>query len=110
MEFVPEVPATDTETGIREHWHCTICDKFFEDKEGKQEITDIVIPVKSSNNNNNNNNNNNIKQNDSKETNINKSKSQNNAPDTGDTPPVIPATVILFAIVLKAIVSKKRKN
>ena len=109
MEFVPEVPATSTETGTREHWHCTICNKLFADKEGKQEITDIVIPVNSSKNNNNSN----VEQKYSQKTNTNKSESKKTTsknPSTGDTLPVIPATVVLLAIVLGAVTSKKRKD
>jgi len=37
-------PATETETGTVEHWHCSGCGKNFSDKNGKNEITDITIP------------------------------------------------------------------
>lgn len=37
--FVPEVPATNTTEGVSEHWHCSVCDKDFSDRDGKNEVT-----------------------------------------------------------------------
>ncbi len=43
--YVPEVPATETTTGTKEHWHCDGCNKDFADENGTTEITDLTIPV-----------------------------------------------------------------
>lgn len=37
--FVPEVPATNMTEGVSEHWHCSVCDKDFGDRDGKNEVT-----------------------------------------------------------------------
>lgn len=39
MEHVEAVPATCTEDGNVEYWHCTVCGKYFSDPNGAQEIT-----------------------------------------------------------------------
>ena len=36
-------PATCTETGIKEHYECSVCGKLFSDSEGKNEIADATI-------------------------------------------------------------------
>ncbi len=44
---VPEVPATETSAGTKEHWHCADCGKNFADENGTTEMTDteLSIPV-----------------------------------------------------------------
>ena len=44
---VPEVPATATAAGVKEHWHCDGCGKNFADENGETEMTDtdLAIPV-----------------------------------------------------------------
>lgn len=37
--------ATCTETGIKEHYECSVCGKLFSDSEGKNEIADATIPA-----------------------------------------------------------------
>ena len=37
----PAKEATVTETGNKEYWQCTVCDKYFSDAEGTNEITDL---------------------------------------------------------------------
>ena len=37
--YVPEVPATETTTGTKEHWHCDGCNKDFADENGTKEVT-----------------------------------------------------------------------
>ena len=37
LVHIPEVPATQTTEGVKEHWHCDGCGKDFFDEEGKQE-------------------------------------------------------------------------
>lgn len=37
--------ATCTETGIKEHYKCSVCGKSFSDSEGKEEISDTNIPA-----------------------------------------------------------------
>ncbi len=43
---VPEVPATETTDGTKEHWHCGGCNKDFLDAEGKTEAAaeNLTIP------------------------------------------------------------------
>ena len=36
-----EVPATTTQYGVKAYWHCSKCDKYFSDAEGKTEIDDL---------------------------------------------------------------------
>ena len=45
LEKISAKPATVTETGNREYWHCLDCDKFFADANGEKkiELTDTVI-------------------------------------------------------------------
>ena len=45
LEKIPEKGATVTETGNKEYWHCTDCDKYFADENGENEIelADTVI-------------------------------------------------------------------
>lgn len=38
-------PATCTETGIKEHYKCSVCGKSFSDSDGKEEISDTNIPA-----------------------------------------------------------------
>lgn len=47
LTFVEEVPATNTEEGCKEHWHCPDCDKYFEDEDAECEVTleDLIISV-----------------------------------------------------------------
>ena len=48
LTHVPEVPATDTTAGTKEHWHCDGCNKDYADANGTTEITDrnyLTIPV-----------------------------------------------------------------
>ncbi len=35
MTFYKEVEPTCTKTGIREHWHCEVCNRDFDDKKGE---------------------------------------------------------------------------
>lgn len=46
ITHVSKVEATCTEAGVKEHWECSNCDKFFLDQEGKKELTDIVEPAR----------------------------------------------------------------
>ena len=39
MVKIPAVAPTATTEGNNEYYHCTICNKFFKDAEGKQETT-----------------------------------------------------------------------
>lgn len=39
LTHVPEVPATETQTGVKEHWHCDGCNKDFADENGTKEVT-----------------------------------------------------------------------
>lgn len=43
---VNEIPATCKDTGTAAHWHCSRCDKNFEDAAGTQELTDLTIAKK----------------------------------------------------------------
>lgn len=47
IEIVNSIPATCTETGIKEHWHCLRCGKLFSDGIGTEEISsdEIIIPA-----------------------------------------------------------------
>ena len=45
MEHVEGVAATCETPGVIDHWHCDECDKDYLDEDGKELITDIVIPV-----------------------------------------------------------------
>ena len=42
-EWILRIPETCTENGVREHYECSVCRKYF-DKD-KNEITDLVIPA-----------------------------------------------------------------
>ena len=42
-EWIAEVPETCTKDGVKEHYECSVCHKFF-DKD-KNEITDLAIPA-----------------------------------------------------------------
>ena len=49
MKKVPAKEATEKETGNIEYYVCSVCQKYFSDEAGKNEITDktsVVIPVK----------------------------------------------------------------
>lgn len=41
LNYIPKTDATVTETGNDEYWQCTVCDKYFSDAEGTNEITDL---------------------------------------------------------------------
>ena len=43
---VNEIPATCKDMGTAAHWHCSRCDKNFEDAAGTQELTDLTIAKK----------------------------------------------------------------
>ncbi len=48
LSKVPAVAATCTETGVKEHWKCTICGKLFSDEAGTTEIqstAEILTPA-----------------------------------------------------------------
>lgn len=47
LEHVEAAPATCTEDGNIEYWHCTICGKYFSDANGSHEITEAstVVPA-----------------------------------------------------------------
>ncbi len=44
-ELIPEKPATCSKTGTREHYECSVCNKYFEDAAGKTEIPDLTIEI-----------------------------------------------------------------
>ena len=41
LNYIPKTDATVTETGNDEYWQCTVCDKYFSDAAGTNEITDL---------------------------------------------------------------------
>lgn len=41
LNYISKTDATVTETGNDEYWQCTVCDKYFSDAEGTNEITDL---------------------------------------------------------------------
>lgn len=41
LNYIPKTDASVTETGNDEYWQCTVCDKYFSDAEGTNEITDL---------------------------------------------------------------------
>ncbi len=43
LTYVPEVPATETTEGVKEHWHCEDCGKDFADENGKNEETSDTL-------------------------------------------------------------------
>ncbi len=45
LVYVPEVPATETEEGVREHWHCDGCGKDFIDENGEIEATGDELKI-----------------------------------------------------------------
>lgn len=45
MTHYDAVAPTCTEDGMLEHYHCSRCEKDFEDKAGENELSDIVIPA-----------------------------------------------------------------
>ena len=45
MEHVEGVAATCETPGVIDHWHCDECNKDYLDEDGKELITDIVIPA-----------------------------------------------------------------
>lgn len=47
LTHVDKIESTKTETGIYEHYHCSVCNKNFEDPDGKKVLNKIVMPVKS---------------------------------------------------------------
>lgn len=49
MTLVSASEATCCSTGIKEHWHCTMCGKDFADSTGTIEMSDATIPVNAQN-------------------------------------------------------------
>lgn len=49
MTLVSASAATCCSTGIKEHWHCTMCGKNFADSTGTIEMSDATIPVNAQN-------------------------------------------------------------
>ena len=47
LSYVAEVPATETATGTKAHYKCSVCKKLFSDEEGKNEVTaaSLIIPM-----------------------------------------------------------------
>ena len=43
LNYIPKTDATVTETGNDEYWQCTVCDKYFSDAEGTNEVTVKLI-------------------------------------------------------------------
>lgn len=46
LTYVAEVPAATTKEGTKAHYQCSVCNKLFSDKDGKNEVTadSLVIP------------------------------------------------------------------
>lgn len=47
--LVAEVPATCKDFGVMAHWHCSRCEKDFEDKAGTKELSDLTLDKDSTN-------------------------------------------------------------
>ena len=45
LTHIPEVPATETTEGVKEHWHCDGCGKDFADEDGTKELTGDAIKI-----------------------------------------------------------------
>ena len=45
LQHVEGVQPTCTESGIIEHWKCTLCEKLFSDSGAENEITDVTAPA-----------------------------------------------------------------
>jgi len=45
LTFYPEQPATCTESGVNEYYHCSACNKFFADEECAYEIPEAYLPI-----------------------------------------------------------------
>ena len=47
LKGVPKVEATETTTGMKAHYECTVCGKYFLDKAGTNEVTaaSLIIPM-----------------------------------------------------------------
>ena len=43
LTHVAAVAATCKDTGTKEHWHCSVCDKDFADSKGAAALTDVTI-------------------------------------------------------------------
>ena len=43
LTHVDAVAATCKDTGTKEHWHCSVCDKDFADSKGDAALTDVTI-------------------------------------------------------------------
>ena len=43
LTHVDAVAATCKDTGTKEHWHCSVCDKDFADSKGATALTDVTI-------------------------------------------------------------------
>ena len=43
LTHVDAIPATCKDTGTKEHWHCSVCDKDFADSKGAATLTDVTI-------------------------------------------------------------------
>ena len=48
LEHVPAAEPTAVAPGSAEHWYCTVCEKYFADKNGETEIpqSDAILPAK----------------------------------------------------------------
>ena len=49
MIKIEEKAATCKNTGIKAHWHCSVCGKDFVDEAGTTELTDVTIPIDATN-------------------------------------------------------------
>ena len=49
LSYKAEVPAKCTESGMKAHWKCSVCKKFFADSKGKKQVTEkeLIIPATS---------------------------------------------------------------
>lgn len=49
MSFIAAVPSTCKDAGIKEHWHCSKCNKDFSDEAGDTVLKDLSLPLDPSN-------------------------------------------------------------
>ncbi len=45
LTHVDEVPATEEEDGVKEHWHCDGCGKDFADEDGETELSELELTI-----------------------------------------------------------------
>ncbi|MBQ6498577.1 MAG: dockerin type I repeat-containing protein, partial [Ruminococcus sp.] len=47
ISYVAQVDATATKDGMKAHYECSVCNKLFSDKDGKNEVTvaSLIIPA-----------------------------------------------------------------